>query len=80
VIGVNRDSWDIEWAAERAAAATKYLAAHYPECAGAPELHPDQEAAHEAAVVGDREAYLEALRGYMRAGRKVALAIRKGAA
>lgn len=77
---MNDRDWDVEWAAERAAAATKYLAVHYPECAGAPELHPEQEAAHKAAVVGDREAYLEALRGYMRAGRRVALAIRKGAA
>ena len=77
---MNRASWDIEWAAERAAAATKYLAAHYPECAGAPEVHPHQEAAHEAAVAGDREGYEDALRQYMRAGRGVALAIRKGVA
>jgi len=37
-------------------------------------------AAHEAAVSGDGEAYLQALRGYCRTGRAVALQIRKGAA
>ncbi len=73
-------AWDTEWAAERAAEAMRYLATSYPESGGAPELHPHQEAAHEAAVVGDDGRYLEALRRYMRAGRTVALRIRKGAA
>lgn len=73
-------AWDIEWAAERAAEAMRYLTEHYPECSAAPKLHAYQEAAHEAATVEDRGAYLEALRGYMRAGRLVALQIRKGAA
>jgi hypothetical protein len=72
--------WDNEWAAERAGEAMVYLAANYPECAGAPELHPHQDAAHDAAVAEDRERYLEALRGYMRAGRPSALETRKGAA
>ena len=72
--------WDTEWATERASEAMRYLAANYPECGGAPELHPHQEAAHEAAIVEDRSAYLEALRNYMRTGRTVALGIGKGAA
>lgn len=77
-------AWDTEWAAERAAEAMRFLAEHYPECAGAEELHPHQDAAHEGAVEGDREAYVQALRRYMRAGRGVAmrarLRTRKGAA
>ncbi len=71
--------WDVEWAAERASETMQYLERRYPECAGAPELHAYQQAAHEAAVAGDRERYEEALRAYMRAGRRVALAIRKAA-
>ncbi len=71
---------DTEWCAERAAVAMRYLAEHYPECGGSEALHPHQDAAHEAAVSGDREAYLEALRAYCRAGRDEALRIRKGAA
>ncbi len=73
-------AWDTEWAAERAAEAMRYLAENYPECSAAPELHPHQEAAHEAAVVDHRGAYLEAPRQYMRAGRLVAVRVRKGAA
>ncbi len=44
------------------------------------ETYTVEEAAHRAAVAGDRDAYLEALRGYMRAGRDEALRIRRGAA
>jgi hypothetical protein len=77
---VSTQAWDAEWAAERASAAMKYLADFYPESAGSEELHPFQDAAHEAAVSGAREAYLEALRSYMRAGRDEALRIRKEAA
>ena len=73
-------AWDIEWAAERAAEAMRYLAANYPECSASEELHPHQEAAHEASLVEDRGGYLEALRGFMRAGRDEALRIRKEAA
>lgn len=73
-------AWDNEWAAKRAREAMVYLAANYPECAGAPELHSHQEAAPEAAIVEDRDGYLKALRWYMRAGRTVALQVRKGAA
>ena len=73
-------AWDLEWAAERAAEAMRYLAANYPEASASPELHPHQAAADEAAVSGDQEAYLEALRSYMRAGRDEALRIRRKAA
>jgi hypothetical protein len=58
----------------------RYLARNFPKCAGAPELHPHQDGAHLAAVAGDRDGYLEALRAFMRAGRRVALGIRKEAA
>ena len=73
-------AWDTEWAAERAAKAMRFLAAYYLECSAAPELHPDQKAAHEAATVEDRDGYLEVLRSYMRAGRTVALQVRRGTA
>ncbi len=73
-------AWDTAWAGAKAAEAMRYLAEHYPESSGVPELHAHQEAAHEAAVAEDRDAFLEALRGYMRAGRLVALQVRKGAA
>jgi hypothetical protein len=66
--------WDTEWAAERAAEALRYLGTHYPECLGALRVLDEHEtAAHEAALLGDREGYLEALRGYMKAGRDAAL-------
>ena len=74
------EEWDTEWASEKAAEAMRYLAQYYPEAAGSKALHPHQDAAHEAAVSGGRDAYLEALRGYMRCGRTVALGIRRGAA
>jgi hypothetical protein len=77
---VSAPAWDTEWAAEKASAAMLYLADFYPDCAAAPRLHPHQDAAHEAAVAGDQEAYLEALRNYMRAGRGEALRIRGMAA
>lgn len=70
-------AWDTEWAAEKAAGALRYLADSYPECSGSEELHPHQDAAHEAAVAGDRDRYEEALRAYMRAGRGVALEARR---
>jgi hypothetical protein len=77
---VSAQAWDTEWAAEKASAALRYLADFYPECAASEALHPHQNAAYEAAVAGDQEAYLEALRRYMRAGRDDALRIRKEAA
>lgn len=62
--------WDTEWAAERAAEAQRYLGAHYPECLDVLRaLDEDETAAHEAAMRGDRDAYLEAVRAYMCAGR-----------
>ena len=72
--------WDTEWAAERACEAMRYLAANFPEASGSEALHPHQDVAHAAAVEGDREAYLEALRGFMRAGRDGALRARREAA
>ncbi len=78
---VGVEPWDTEWAAARAADALRYLGTHYPECLDALRvLDVHEEAAHEAAMRGDRDAYLEALRCYMRAGRDEALRIRRGAA
>jgi hypothetical protein len=74
-------AWDTEWAAEKAAEALRYLGRNYPEALDALRaLDAHEEAVHRAAMAGDREGYLEALRGYMRAGRDEALRIRKGAA
>ena len=59
----------------------RYLGSNYPECLGdLRALDEYEELAHQAALAGDKEAYLEALRGYMRAGRDAAIRIRKGAA
>jgi hypothetical protein len=75
------EPWDTEWAAERAAEALRYLGTNYPECLEALRVLDEHEtAAHEAAKAGDEDAYLEALRRYMRAGRAEALRIRRGAA
>jgi DNA-binding LacI/PurR family transcriptional regulator len=74
-------TWDNEWAAQKAAEALRYLGRHYPECLQAPRaLDGPERAAHEAAVVEDREGFLQALRDYMRAGRAAALEIRRRAA
>ena len=77
---MSAQAWDTEWAAEKASEAMRYLADFYPECAASEALHLFQEAAHEAAVVEDREDYLAALRSYMRAARDEALRIRGSAA
>jgi hypothetical protein len=77
---VGIEPWDTEWAFEQAVKALAWLAKNYPECSGAEGLRGHDEAAAEAAAAGDREAYLEALRAYMRAGRDEALRIRQGAA
>lgn len=75
------EPWDTEWAAERAAEALRYLGTSYPECLeNLRVLDQPETAAHEAAMRGDRDAYLEALRDYCRAGRDEALRIRRGAA
>jgi hypothetical protein len=73
------EPWDIEWAAEKAAQALRYLGRDYPECLENLRVLDEHEmAAHEAAMRGARDAYLEVLRGYMRAGRDEALRIRRG--
>ena len=70
--------WDTQWAAERAAEALQYLGRNFPEILQNSEvLDVHEQAAHEAAMRGDREGYLEALRCYMKAGRAEALRIRK---
>jgi hypothetical protein len=75
------EPWATEWAAQKAAEALRYLGRNFPECLENPRiLVQHEEAAHEAAMRGDRDAYLEALRSYMRAGRDEALRIRRGAA
>ena len=75
-----RTGVDSEWCAVKAAEAMRYLAVHFPECAGSEALHAPHHAAHAAAVAGDEAGYLEALRSYMRVGRSVALGVRRGAA
>ena len=78
---VGAEPWDTEWAAERAAEALRYLGRNFPECLdNLRALEPHEEAANEAAMRGDGDAYLEALRIYCRAGRDEALRIRQGAA
>ena len=78
---VGVESWDADWAAEKAAEALRYLGTHYPACLESLRaLDPHEEAAHEAAMAGDEDAYLEALRSYMRTGRDEALRIRRCAA
>ena len=72
--------WDTEWAHNRATEALLYLAHNYPECAATEALRPHDDAMHQAAMDGDRDGYLEALRTYCRAGRDEALRIRREAA
>jgi len=75
------EPWDTEWAAATAAEALRFLGRNYPECLDNLRVLDEHEtAAHEAAMRGDRDAYLEFLRCYMRAGRREALRIRRGAA
>jgi hypothetical protein len=73
--------WDTEWAAQKAAEALRYLGRDLPECLeNLRALDEHETAADEAAIRGDEDAYLKALRAYMRAGRDEALRIRRGAA
>lgn len=78
---VGVEPWDVEWAAGRAGEALRYLGTHYPECLENLRVLDEHETrAHEAALLGDREGYLDALRAYMKAGRDEALRTRRGAA
>lgn len=77
---VGVEPWDTEWAAKKAAEALRFLGRHYPECVASEVLKVHEEAAHAAGMDADEERYVEALRGYMRAGRDEALKIRKEAA
>jgi hypothetical protein len=78
---VGVEPWNTEWAAQKAAEALRYLGRNYPECLENLRVLDEHEAAaNEAAMHGDRDAYLEAFRCYMRAGRDEALRIRRGAA
>jgi hypothetical protein len=78
---VGVEPWDPEWAAARAAETLRYLGTHFPECLKTLRVLDEHEtAAHEAALLGDREGYFEALRSYMKAGRDAALEKRRGAA
>lgn len=78
---VGVEHWNTEWAAQKAAEVLRYLGRNYPECLeNLRALDDHEDTAHEAAMRGDRDAYLEALRCYMRAGRDEALRIRRGAA
>jgi hypothetical protein len=73
--------WDTEWAAEKAAEALRYLGRNYSECLENLRVLGEHEtAAREAAMRGDKDAYLETLRSFCRAGRDEALRIRRGAA
>jgi hypothetical protein len=72
--------WSQAWALQKAAQAIHYLAQNYPECGGLEALDPYHDGVHEAAGAEDRGAYEQALREYMRAGRREALAIRRAAA
>jgi DNA-binding GntR family transcriptional regulator len=76
--------WDTEWAAQKAAEALRYLGRNFPECLEklrVASLDEHETAVGEAAIRGgDEDAYLKALRAYMRAGRDEALRIRRGAA
>ena len=75
------EPWNIDWAAEQAAAALRYLGRNAPEVLeNSSVLEPHEEAAHQAAMRGDEVAYLEALRAYCRTGRDEALRIRRRAA
>jgi hypothetical protein len=78
---VGAEPWDMDWAAERAAEALRYLGRNYPECLEKLQVLDEHEkVANEAAMRADRNAFLEALRGYMRAGREEAVRIRRSVA
>jgi hypothetical protein len=75
------EPWDADKAAQLAADALRYLGRNAPEVLeNTSVLEPHEELAHQAAMRGDEDAYLEALRAYCRAGRDEALRIRRGVA
>jgi hypothetical protein len=70
-------AWSDECAFTKASQALEYLAENYPECGGIDRLDSYHHAVHDAAIRKDRVAYEEALRDYMRASRREALATRR---
>jgi hypothetical protein len=55
--------WDTEWATQKAAEALRYLGRNFPECLeNLRALDEHETAADEAAIRGDEDAYLKALR------------------
>jgi hypothetical protein len=75
------EPWETHQAAQLAAEALRWLGRNYPECVASEVLREHEEAAQGAAAIrGDKDAYLEALRDYCKAGRDEALWIRQGAA
>jgi hypothetical protein len=75
------EALDVEWCAERAAEALKYLAQHYAEAAGSRVLHSYQDAQPTRRPSSRTvRAIWKAPRSYMRAGRDEALRLRKGEA
>jgi hypothetical protein len=77
---VGVEPWDAEWAAARAAEALRYLGTYYPECLETLRVLDEHEYGRPRGRRTRREGYLEALRGYIKAGRDAALEIRRGAA
>jgi hypothetical protein len=56
---VGAEPWDTEWAAEKAAEALRYLGSNFPECLENLRVLDEHEtAAYEAAMRGDRGAYM----------------------
>lgn len=56
---VGAEPWDTEWAVQKAAEALHYLGRNYPECLENLRVLDEHEmAAYEAAMRGDRSAYM----------------------
>ena len=53
----------------------RYLAENYPECGETEALDLYHDAVYEAAAREDWDGYVDALRNYIRAGRRAALAL-----